>query len=40
VSVDEFIEKGTSHGFINTIPAVSPEMKHTMELMGRWINAH
>jgi acetyl esterase/lipase len=40
ISVDEFVEKGTSHGFINMIPSVSPEMKHTMELMSRWINAH
>lgn len=40
VPVDEFIERGTSHGYINTIPSASAEMKHTMELMGRWINAH
>jgi acetyl esterase len=40
VAVDEFIEKNTTHGYINLSPDVSPEMKHTMELMGRWINAH
>jgi acetyl esterase/lipase len=40
VAVDEFIEKGTSHGYVNMTPEVSQEMKHTMELMGRWINAH
>lgn len=40
VSVDEFVEKNTSHGYVNLTPEVSPEMKHTVELMAKWINAH